>query len=439
MNSGTGKDSFNISGRRQMLFGLVTLAVLLGGFGLWAATTNISGAIVASGQLEVQQNQQVVQHIDGGIVAELLVKEGDLVSQDDLLLQLDDTQLRSRLTIIEGQLFELMARRGRLEAEQEGLSVASFDPLLQEASERNPDIAARMAGQSRLLAARLASMEQEIAQLGERKEQITSQITGIIAQETALGRQLDLIIQELEDQQSLLDRGLTQASRVLALQREQARLQGQLGDLEARRASAAGQIVEIDLQITRIKSRRVEDATTQLRDLQFREFELIEERASLLEQLDRLDIRAPVAGTVHNMQVFASSTVIRPAEPILYIIPRDRPLVVNARIAPIHIDEVFPGQEAVMHFTTFSQRTTPQLEGHVTRVSGDSFIDERTGASYFRAELQLDEGQLDKLPEGAVLLPGMPVDSFIRTTDRTPLEYLVKPMMDYFSRAFRES
>jgi HlyD family secretion protein len=422
-----------------MLFGLVTLAVLLGGFGLWAATTNISGAIVASGQLEVQQNQQVVQHIDGGIVAELLVKEGDLVSQDDLLLQLDDTQLRSRLTIIEGQLFELMARRGRLEAEQEGLSVASFDPLLQEASGRNPDIAARMAGQSRLLAARLASMEQEIAQLGERKEQITSQITGIIAQETALGRQLDLIVQELEDQQSLLDRGLTQASRVLALQREQARLQGQLGDLEARRASAAGQIVEMDLQITRIKSRRVEDATTQLRDLQFREFELIEERASLLEQLDRLDIRAPVAGAVHNMQVFASSTVIRPAEPILYIIPRDRPLVVNARIAPIHIDEVFPGQEAVMHFTTFSQRTTPQLEGHVTRVSGDSFIDERTGASYFRAELQLDEGQLDKLPEGAVLLPGMPVDSFIRTTDRTPLEYLVKPMMDYFSRAFRES
>ncbi len=428
-----------ISVRRQMIFGMVTLAILLGGFGFWSATANISGAVVASGQVEVQQNQQVVQHIDGGIVAELLVAEGDLVSAGDTLLKLDDTRLKSRLNVIEGQLFELMARRGRLEAEQEGRKTATFDPLLLEAAEENPDVATRMAGQERVLAARMTSMEQEIEQLGERKEQTASQIRGIEAQQIALSRQLELISQELDDQQSLLDRGLTQAARVLSLQREQARLEGQLGDLEARRASAAGQIVELDLQIIRIGSRRIEEATTQLRDLQFREFELREERADLLEQLNRLEVRAPVSGIIHDKQIFASSTVIRPADPILYIIPQDRPLVVNARVAPTHIDEVFTGQRVMMHFTSFSQRTTPQLEGRVTRVSGDALVDERTGASYFRAEIQLDDGQVERLPEGAVLLPGMPVDSFIRTTDRTPLQYLVQPVTDYFSRAFRES
>ena len=428
-----------ISVRRQMILGLATVVFLLGGFGFWSATANISGAIVASGQVEVQQNQQVVQHIDGGIVAELLVNEGDLVSAGDTLLKLDDTRLKSRLNVIEGQLFELVARRGRLEAEQEGRETATFDPLLLEAAEVNPDVAARMTGQERVLAARMTSMEQEVEQLGERKEQIASQIRGIAAQQVAMARQLELISQELEDQQSLLERGLTQATRVLSLQREEARLEGQLGDLEARRASAAGQIVEIDLQIIRIGSRRIEEATTELRDLQFREFELREERADLLEQLNRLEVRAPVAGLIHDKQVFASSTVIRPAEPILFIIPQDRPLVVNARIAPNHIDEVFPGQNVMMHFSSFSQRTTPQLEGHVTRVSGDVFADDRTGVSFFRVEIQLNEGQLERLPEGAVLLPGMPVDSFIRTTDRTPLQYLVQPLTDYFSRAFRES
>lgn len=428
-----------ISVRRQMIFGMAAVFVLVGGFGFWAATANISGAIVASGQVEVQQNQQVVQHIDGGIVSELLVDEGAIVTAGDVLLRLDDTRLKTRLNVIEGQLFELMARRGRLEAEQEGLKTATFDPLLLEMAAENADVATRMAGQERVLATRMTSMEQEIEQLGERKEQIASQIRGIEAQQIAMARQLELISQELEDQQSLLERGLTQASRVLSLQREQARLEGQLGDLEARRASAAGQIIELDLQIIRIGSRRIEEATTQLRDLQFREFELREERADLLEQLDRLEVRAPVGGIIHNKQVFASSTVIRPAEPILYIIPQDRPLVVNARVAPTHIDEVFPGQSVMMHFSSFSQRTTPQLEGHVTRVSGDVFVDERTGMSYFRAEIQLDEGQIERLPEGAVLLPGMPVDSFIRTTDRTPLQYLVQPLTDYFARAFRES
>jgi len=429
----------DVSVRRQILYGLAALVVLVGGFGYWAATSNIAGAVVASGRVEIQQNLQVVQHIDGGVVAELLVEEGDVVERDTLLLRLENNLLSSRQTIIESQLFELIARRGRLEAEQEGLSTATFDILLLEAATNNPDVAEQVAGQERLLAARMTSMGQEIGLLRERKEQIASQITGIEAQEGAMARQLELIADELVNQQTLLELGLTQASRVLTLQREHASLEGELGELLGARASAAGQMVEIDLQIIRIGSSRVEEATTQLRDLQFNEFELREERAALLGQISRLEVRAPIAGRVHNMQIFAESTVIRPAEPILYIIPQGRPLVVTARVSPVNIDEVFPGQIAVMHFTTFNQRTTPQLEGHVTRISGDTFVDERTGASYYSAEIQLDEGELARLPEGAVLLPGMPVDSFIRTADRSPLEYLLKPMMDYFARALRET
>ncbi|WP_068306479.1 HlyD family type I secretion periplasmic adaptor subunit [Pararhodobacter sp. CCB-MM2] len=428
-----------VSVKRQMVTGLLGVVVLFGGFGYWAVTANIAGAIVASGSVEVQQNLQVIQHIDGGIVAELLVEEGQTVERDAPLLRLDDTQLRSRLIITESQLFELVARRGRLEAEQEGLSTATFDPLLVEAALTNPSVREQISGQERLLAARMTSMTQEIEQLQERKEQIASQIEGIDAQTVAISRQLELITQDLGDQQGLLERGLTQASRVIALQRDQASLEGELGSLMARRASASGQMVEIDLQVIRIGSQRIEEATTQLRDLQFNEFELREERAALLEQLSRLEVRAPIAGRVHNMQIFAERTVIRPAEPILYLIPEGRPLVVSARVSPVNIDEVYPGQIAVMHFTTFSQRTTPQLEGQITRVSGDALVDERTGASYYSAEIQLNEGEIEKLPEGAVLLPGMPVDSFIRTADRTPLEYLIKPFMDYFARAFRET
>lgn len=428
-----------ISARRQLVFGLAVLVVLLGGFSLWAVTTNIAGAVVAPGRLEVRQNLQVVQHIDGGIVSEILVEEGDVVARDEMLLRLDDTRLTTRLAIVEGQLFELMARRGRLEAEQHGETEITFDPLLVELAAEDEEVASRMAGQERLLQARLTSQEQEIEQLRERKLQIASQIEGIEAQQTAMARQLELISRELEDQQSLLDRGLVQIGRVLSLQREEARLQGQLGNLEASRASAAGQIVEIDLQITRIGSTRIEEATTQLRDLQFREFQLREERADLLEQMNRLDVRSPVAGVVHDMQVFAERSVIRAADPILYLVPQDSPLVINARVSPTHIDEVAPGQAVLMHFTTFNQRTTPQLEGRITRVSADAFIDERTGQSYFAVEVEVNEGQLGRLPEGARLIPGMPVDCFIRTVDRTPLEYLIKPVSDYFTRAFRES
>jgi len=428
-----------VSVRGQMLLGVLGVLVLVGGFGSWAVMTEIAGAVVASGQIEVEQNRQVVQHPDGGVVTEILVEEGETVEAGSPLIRLDPVSLQSQLTITENQLYEVMARRGRLEAERDERMTAEFAPFLLEAAQTKPTVADLIAGQERLLAARATSMEQQIEQLGKRSEQIDSQITGIDAQQEALTLQLELISEELESQQSLLDRGLAQSSRVVALKREQARLKGQVGELTANKAQSEGKITEMQLEILRIKSARQEEAITTLRDLQYREFELLEKRQSLIEQLNRLEIRAPVAGIVYDMSVFAPRSVIRPADPLLYIIPQDRPLVISSRVDPIHIDEVHPGQNVSLRFSALNQRQTPELSGRVMKVSPDAFSDQETGIRYYKAEIILNDGEMAKLPEGTTLVPGMPVDAFIRTADRTPMAYLLKPLTDYFAKAFRES
>ncbi len=426
------------SARGAVLFGFLALAVLVGGFGLWSTTTEIAGAVVAQGQVEVEQNRQVVQHPDGGVVAAIHVKNGDRVEAGDPLIQIDGSLLTSELTIVEGQFFEILARRGRLEAERDDADHLTFPAELATAGTARTDIAALMRGQERLFAARQETTANEIEQLQKRRAQIRNQIDGIAAQRASTADQLALIDRELIDLKTLLARGLTQAGRVLALEREKARLDGTAGELDAAHAEAEGKVTEIDIEILKRGSTRREEANTQLRDLGYRELELAERRRSLIEQIDRLDIRAPVAGIVHALQVTTPRSVIRAAEPVLYLVPQDRPLVIAAQIAPIHVDEVAIGQAVTLRFAAFDSRTTPELFGQVRQVSADSLTDEASHASYYRAEIILDPGELDKL-NGQAIIPGMPVEVFIRTGERTPLAYLVRPLAEYFNRAFRES
>lgn len=430
--------SKDFSVRRPMIIGIAGLIVLLGGFGTWAALSNIAGAVVANGRIEVDQNRQVVQHPDGGVVAEILVTEGMHVTEDQVLIRLDQTVLESELAIIEGQLFELMARRGRHEAERDDRREAVFDPALVAAAAANPDTSLLMDGQTQLLQARTTSLASQVEQLDKRSQQIGNQIEGIAAQREALGLQVALIEQELTDQQSLLDRGLAQASRVLGLQRELARLNGQIGALSAEAAEAESRITETKIEILRLSEARREEAITRLRDLQFRELELAEQRRALVQRLERMDIRAPVSGIVYGLQVFARRAVLRPAEPVLFIVPQDRPLIIMAQVDPINIDQVAAGQDVSLRFSALDQRRTPELIGRVVRTSADAFSDDSAGTSFYRAEIVLDEGQMNRLPEGTVLIPGMPVQAFIRTRDRSPLDYLIKPLADYFSTALRE-
>ncbi|WP_136440058.1 HlyD family type I secretion periplasmic adaptor subunit [Pacificoceanicola onchidii] len=425
--------------RAPMIVGCLALLVLIGGFGTWAATSQISGAIVASGQIQVDQNRQIVQHPDGGVVSEILVDEGDTVAAGQSLLKLDPTLLRSELTIVEGQYFELVARRGRLQAERDGTKTISFDETLLARAISEAEVAELVEGQRNLFRARADSIARQIDQLQKRVDQIADQVRGIDAQQEALKEQLALINQELEGQQKLLRDGLTQASRVLALQREEAKLLGTAGELTAQKAQAEGRITEIDIQILGLETERREEAITTLRDLQSNERELAEQRRALIERLSRMEITAPVGGVVYGLTVFTPRSVILPADPVMYLVPQDRPLVISARVEPIHIDQLFEQQDVVLRFASLDQRTTPELFGQVVQISADAFEDEASQVSFYRAEIQLNPGEMTRLPEGTALIPGMPVEAFIRTEDRTPLAYLVKPFADYFARAFRES
>lgn len=432
----THKNEF--SSTKPLAIGLIASLLLIVGFGGWAVMAQLSGAIIATGQIEVDQNRQIVQHPDGGVVSEILVEEGDTVANGDVLLRLDPRNQQSELSIIQGQLFELMARRGRLVAERDNLESVTFDPRLIEAAQIDPAINELKSGQEQLFHARRENLTKQVEQLRKRTSQIDNQIDGIIAQKAALNTQLELIEIELVDQQKLLDRGLAQASRVLALQRTQAELSGNLGDLIAREAEAAGRITEIEIEIQSQYTKRQEEAITRLRDQQFRAMELEERAKALIDRLERMDIRAPASGIVYGLTIFTPRSVIRPAEPVMYLIPQDRPLIIAAQVSPINIDELFITQDVTLRFSALDQRQTPELFGKVVKVSADAFVDEATRATYYRAEIILNDGQIDRLPANITLIPGMPVEAFIKTSDRSPLSYLVKPLTDYFVKAFRE-
>ncbi|MFZ3582068.1 HlyD family type I secretion periplasmic adaptor subunit [Loktanella sp. DJP18] len=424
------------SAAKPLITGTLAVGVLVGGFGTWAVFANITGAVIAQGQIEVDRNRQVIQHPDGGVVDAILVDEGEEVAAGDMLIQLDSSAIVSELAVVEGQLYEILSRRARFEAERDGATELTFDPLLQEAGVAAADL---MEGQQRLFEARLDSLRKATEQLAQQEMQIASQIDGITAQQTAMVEQTALIEEELTDQQSLLDRGLAQASRVLALRREASNMKGRMGELTAQAAQAAERRTEIEIQVLGLTTTRREEAITRLRDLQYNELELSERRRTLRQQLDRLDIRAPVGGVIYGLTVFAPRSVIRPADPLMYLVPQDRPLVIATRVQVTDIDQIHLGQDVVLRLSAFDQRRTPELTGHVTQVSADAFQNEQNGASFYRAEVQMDEGEIDKLPAGMTLIPGMPVEAYVRTAERTPMEYFLKPMADYFAKAFRDS
>ena len=425
------------SARPLLLWGFFTLAVLVLGIGTWSVKARIAGAIVSSGLIEVASNRQVVQHLEGGVVSAIYVEDGDSVSAGDVLLQLDATLLHSELAIVEGQLFEVMARQARLIAERDDAGDITFKSELHDVAKGDAEVRNLLAGQERLFQARKITMIEETSRLRERVKQVLNQIVGTEAQLIAIRRQRELVQQDLRSQQELFGQGLTQAAQVSGLEREEASLSGKVGELEAGIAQARGQIAEIEIEMLRLKSSLREEAITSLRDLQYNEVELRERRLSLRERVARLDIRAPRSGIVYGMQVHALRSVVTTAEPVLFIVPQDTSLVTTARIAANDIDQVEIGQRATLRFSAFDMRTTPEIIGRVVKISADIFTDEMTGASYYTVELLPAEGELAKL-EGKTLLPGMPVEVFLKTGDRSPLNYILKPLAGYFNRAFRE-
>lgn len=424
-------------GTVPLICGIVALLLLIGGLGAWSVKARLSGAVVAPGLVQVERNRQVVQHPDGGVVGEILVKDSDRVDKGDILIRLDGRRQKSELSIIEGQLREIAARASRLRAERDSLAGIDFGPELTEMAETDPAVDSLLKGERTLFIARREAMEQETELLHEKNRQIENRIEGIGAQLDAMRQQEELLKGDLSDQQALLAKQLTQSSRVSELLRETANLSGQIGRSEAEVAELKGQVASNDIALLQLSTRRREEAVSMLRDLQFREIELTERQIVLQDTLTRLDIRSPAGGIIYGMQVFAEQSVVQPAQPLMYIIPQDEPLVAQARVEAINIDEVYVGQDASLRFSAFDQRQIPEIGGQVKRISADVLKDDNTGLSYYSVDIQPLDSELGKLGKSQ-LLPGMPVEAFIRTGERTPLAYLLEPLTSFFGRAMRE-
>ncbi len=421
-----------------MWLGLISLLVLVGGFGTWAVTTTLSGAVVVSGQIEVDLNRQAIQHPDGGLVAELLVDEGDRVDAAQALVRLDPSEQQTELAVVRTSLAEVQARRARLEAERDGNPTITFAPDLIAMAEAMPELADLLTGQQNLFAARAETNANAVEQLRGRITQINAQMRALEAQQEALEGQASLVEEELARRQTLLDGGTGTREPVVRLQQELVRLQGSAGEVAAGQAEAAERIIESELAILQLQTERREQAITQLREMRVLEQELTERANNLTTRISRMELRAPVAGRIHGLTVFGEGAVLRPADPFAYIIPEGRPLIISARVPAIDIDQVFSGQEVTVVFPAFNQNELPEITGLVSQVSADAFVDDVSGGSFYRAEITLPEDQSALLGDRA-LVPGMPVDAFIRTEERTPMTYLIEPFTAYFGRALRES
>ena len=423
------------SARWPIASGFLVLLLLFGGFGGWSVATRIDGAVIAAGQVEVDRNRQVVQHPEGGMVTDVAVSEGQRVAAGDLLLRLDGTDLAYERALVEMQLFDAMARRARLTAERDNAPAPVFPADLLDAARTRPEIADLIKARRRLFDASLETFHRQIEGLGEQRARIASQIAGLDAQNAALVTQGALIEKELVGQRSLMAKGLAQTERLLALEREAAGIEGERGAGDASRAEALGRRTGLEIEGRRLAAARREAAATDLRDVVARESDLALRRQALDGRISRLEIRAPIAGLVLGLAITAPHMFLKPAEPALSIVPQDRPLIVTAEIAPAHIDEVHVGQPTRLVLPGLAAQRTPDIEGHITVLSADALTDSRSGAPYYRAEIAFDRTAAGA---GPPLLPGMPVEAYIRTGARSPLSYLLKPFTDYFSHAFRE-
>ena len=424
--------------RHFVLGGYVVLAVMVFGLGAWAAVAKISGAVVVSGSLEVEGNRQVVQHPNGGVIEALNVRDCDEVKKGDVLVELEGDSLVTELGIVEGQWFEILARKGRLASERDGLDEITYDPELIDRAKANPKTADLMKAQQQQFEARQKLNTEQSNQITERQRQIEKEIEGLVAVQAANAEQTRLVKQEVTQQRTLLDKGLTEIGKLLALQRTLAELEGTAGQVEANIAENRGKIAELEINRVQIDSQTREDAIKELRDLEFREIELREKRTELKEQIAKLQLRAPVDGVIYGNTADTLRGVIRAAEPVMYVVPKDAPLIVRGHVLPTAIDQVHVGQEATLRFSAFNSHTTPEVSGHVLSISADAVEDRTHGTRYYTADIQLNDHEREKLSH-LQLLPGMPVEAFIGTAERSPLSYFVKPFTDYFARAFQET
>jgi len=429
-------DSARRSIRTHLIAGLSLMLALVVGFGGWASTAQISGALIAPGSVVVDSNVKKVQHPTGGVVGEVRVRDGDVVKAGDIVVRLDETVVKANLAIVVKTLNGLLARAARLEAEQRGLDTIKFPAALTDRAD-DPEVRDVIASETKLFEVRVFGRAGQKSQLRERVSQLNEEIVGLTAQEQAKEKEISLVEKELVGVRQLYDQRLIQISRLTTLERDMARLTGERGQYIAARAQAKGKITETELQIIQVDKDVVSEVSKDLRETNDKIGEFVERKVTAEDQLRRIDIRAPQDGVVLQSTVHTVGGVITAGDAIMMIVPKADDLSVEAKVNPQDIDKLQVGQKTLLRLSAFNQRTTPELNGVVTRVSADVNTDQRTGQSYYTIRVSLPPSEVTRLGE-VKIIPGMPVEAFVQTGDRTMFSYLMKPFSDQLMRSFRE-
>lgn len=422
--------------RNYSIAAALTIAALMAGVGGWAATANLSGAVLGAGTVVVEGHVKKIQHREGGIVGKILVRNGSRVEAGDLLIKLDDTITRANLAIVTHQIDQLAARRLRLVAERDNATeMVNAPDTIKRADDS--DFLEYLVAERALFHARKQTIDGQRAQLRQRIDQIGQEAEGLAVRLKAKEEELSWIGQELIRVRNLSDQQLIQFSRLAELERLRAGLDGERGQMIAEIARTATRITETELQVLQLDQDRRAEVVTELRDVDNKLAELAQQRVTAEDQLRRVDILAPQSGLVHELAIHTIGGVIAPGETIMQIVPVNDTLVVEARIQPADIDQLHVGQKAALRFTAFNQRTTPEIVGEIKTVAADLVTNPQTSESWYTARIHIPSDEMRRLGN-LPLLAGMPVEAFIQTGERTALSYLVKPLADQIARAMRE-
>lgn len=429
-------DTLNVSIKRPAWFGIIVFILLFVGGGGWLSMAQISGAVIGTGAVSVEGRSKAIQHLDGGIVTEILIENGDTVQSGDVLIRLDDTLLISNLEIYENRLQEAIARKARLEAERDDDRKVIWDEALLSRLKLEVDDAVRN-GQEKLFEARRKTRLGQLEQLSEKIAQYENQSHGLVEVVASKQEQMRLLTIEHEALNALSKQGYAAENRVLAMQRQIEELKGQVAEHHAELASIENSVSETKIQMLQVEREFSQNVLMELREVESSVNDLIQQLQATREQLSRVEIHAPVSGIVHALNVYTVGGVIGSGNVVMEIVPQSERLIFEVNIEPQFIDQVYPGQSAGVVFSAFNARTTPRLNGYIHTISADSIVNEEAKTNFYQVQVSVPDKELERL-NGLKLVPGMPVEVFLETEYRTPLNYLLKPLMDNFQRALRE-
>ncbi|SDQ13594.1 HlyD family type I secretion periplasmic adaptor subunit [Pseudovibrio sp. Tun.PSC04-5.I4] len=437
MSEQTTLSSIQKSRRKHMGWGLALVGILVIGLGGWASVAQINSAIITSGSIVVEGQAKKVQHQEGGIIGEILVKDGDRVKAGDVLFRLDETVVKANLSITRKRLYQMQAQEARLSAEWRSKLKVTFPNKLTILAKTDAITSATLEGEQALFAARQQGIKGRKMQLGEQISQLEQQIVGLTVQRDAKAESIDLVTQQLSDFSTLLEKRLINASQVTAIKRERAELVGQRGGLISQVAQTKEAISEKRIQVLQLDEEFLEKVLSDLQEIRAQIAELEEQEITAEDRLKRIDIRSPQSGYVHQLNVHTVGGVIAPGDILMLVVPEDGKLIVETRVVPTDVDQLLPGQSAYVRLAAFDQRTTPELGAIVLNVAPDLTRDQVTGEQFYLARLKILESELPKLG-GQTLVPGMPVEGFIQTGERTVLSYFIKPLRDQIAHALKE-